>query len=88
MAIYLSFLAVQPFAKIEMEELDDPAGVTLVRGDGVVVGIRLSDNRQVLQLPELIERFELPADRVWGRLRGDDDVMLGRRGVYGGQRPR
>lgn len=88
MAIYLSFLAVQPFAKIETEELTDPEGVTLVRGDGVVVGIRMADNRQVLMLPELIERFDLPADRVWARLRGDDDVMLGRRAIHGGQRPR
>jgi hypothetical protein len=39
-------------------------------------------------LPELIERFDLPAEKVWARLRGDDDVMLGRRGLHGGQRPR
>lgn len=88
MAIYLSFNAVQPFAKITMEELDEPPGVALVRGDGVPVGIRFAHNELVLKLPELIERFDLPAERVWARLRGDDDVMLGRRGLHGGQRPR
>jgi hypothetical protein len=87
-AIYLSFRAVQPFAKIETEQLDDPAGVTLVRGDGVVVGIRFPENELILRLPELIERYDLPAQAVWSRLRGDDDVMLGRRGLHGGQRPR
>jgi len=87
-SIYLSFRAVQPFAKIETEELDDPAGVTLVRGDGVVVGIRFAENPLVLRLPELIERYELNPAAVWSRLRGDDDVMLGRRGLHGGQRPR
>lgn len=88
MAIYLSFSAVQPFAKITTEDVEDVPGVTMVRGDGVPVGIRLAHNELVLKLPELIERFDLPAERVWGRLRGDDDVMLGRRAVHGGQRPR
>jgi hypothetical protein len=87
-AIYLSFNAVQPFAKITMEDLDEPPGVSLVRGDGVPVGIRFAHNELVLMLPELIERFDLPAEKVWARLRGDDDVMLGRRGLHGGQRPR
>lgn len=87
MAIYLSFRAVQPFAKIETEQLEDPP-VTLVRGDGVVVGIRLPEHEMVLRLPELIERYELPAAAVWSRLRGDDDISLGRRSVHGGQRPR
>lgn len=88
MAIYLSFRPVQPFAKIETEELADPAGVTLMRGDGQVVGIRLADNKQVLLLPQLIETYDLPADAVWMRLRGDDDVSLGRRGLHGGNKPR
>ncbi len=88
MAIYLSFRPVQPFAKITREDLTDPAGVTLVRGDGEVVGIRLAENDQVLLLPRLIEEYDLPADRVWMRLRGDDDVSLGRRAVHGGAKPR
>lgn len=88
MAIYLSFRPVQPFAKIETEDLSDPAGVTLVRGDGEVVGIRLAHNDMVLLLPQLIETYDLPAERVWMRLRGDDDIALGRRAVHGGQRPR
>lgn len=88
MAIYLSFRAVQPFAKIEREDLSDPEGVSLVKGDGQVVGIHLRDNDQVLLLPRLIEEYALPAQAVWSRLRGDDDVSLGRRAVHGGQKPR
>ncbi|MCB0881526.1 MAG: hypothetical protein KDC33_04815 [Thermoleophilia bacterium] len=88
MAIYLSFRPVQPFAKIETEELADPAGVRLVRGDGQVVGIHLAENKQVLLLPRLIDEYELPEDLVWMRLRGDDDVLLGRRGLHTGNKPR
>ena len=50
-------------------------GVTLVRGDGKVVGLRLEDPRSVLRLPELIERLGLDEERVWSRLRGDVDVV-------------
>jgi hypothetical protein len=48
------------------------------------VGLRLDDPRQVLDLPGIIERNGLDADRVWSRLRADDDVMLGARAATWG----
>jgi hypothetical protein len=83
MAVYLSIGAVQPFADISSETLEDEPGVTLVWGDGKVVGIRLDHGELVLRLPALIERFGLDPARVWPRLRGDDDVTLGRRALHG-----
>ena len=63
-------------------------GVTLVRGDGKVVGLRLEDPRLVLKLPELIERLGLDEERVWNRLRGDADVLAGARSAtWGGGGP-
>ena len=59
-------------------------GVTVVRGDGKVVGLRLDDPRTVLRLPEIIERLGLDAERVWSRLRADDDVLLGSRAATWG----
>jgi hypothetical protein len=81
-AIYFSLGHVQPFADMATEAVEE--GVTLVRGDGVVVGLRLEDPRLVLKLPELIERLGLDAERVWGRLRADADVLLGARAATWG----
>jgi hypothetical protein len=82
-AIYFSLGFVQPFADMETEEVE--AGVTVVRGDGKIVGLRLEDPRSVLELPRLIDALGLDADRVWARLRADDDVLLGRReATWGG----
>lgn len=83
MAVYLSIGAVQPFADISSEVLQDEPGVSLVWGDGKVVGIRLEHGELVLRLPALIERFELDPERVWSRIRGDDDITLGRRSLHG-----
>jgi len=82
-AIYFSLGFVQPFADMETEEIE--AGITVVRGDGKIVGLRLEEPRSVLELPRLIDALGLDADRVWGRLRADDDVLLGRReATWGG----
>jgi hypothetical protein len=81
-AIYFSLGHVQPFADMATEAVEE--GVTLVRGDGVVVGLRLEDPRLVLKLPELIERLGLDAERVWGRLRADADLLLGARAATWG----
>ncbi len=82
-AIYFSLGYVQPFADMDTEDLEP--GVTVVRGDGRIVGLRLGEPRLVLELPRLIEQLELDADKVWGRLRADDDVLLGRReATWGG----
>jgi len=82
-AIYFSLGFVQPFADMETEEIE--AGITVVRGDGKIVGLRLEEPRSVLELPRLIDALGLDADRVWSRLRGDDDVLLGRReATWGG----
>jgi hypothetical protein len=80
--IYFSLAHVQPFADMQTEVVEE--GVTLLRGDGKVVGLRLEDPRLVLKLPELIERLALDPDRVWPRLRGDADVLLGSRAATWG----
>ncbi len=82
-AIYFSLGYVQPFADMDTEDLEQ--GVTVVRGDGRIVGLRLGEPRLVLELPRLIDQLGLDADKVWSRLRADDDVLLGRReATWGG----
>ncbi|WP_217914326.1 hypothetical protein [Miltoncostaea marina] len=81
-AIYFRLGNVQPFADMSAERVED--GVTLVKGDGKVVGLRLDEPRRVLDLPGIIERLGLDEERVWSRLRADDDVMLGARAATWG----
>ncbi len=81
-AIYFSLAYVQPFADMSTETVEE--GVTLVRGDGTVVGLRLDEPRLVLRLPELIERLDLDPEKVWNRLRGDADVLVGNRAATWG----
>jgi hypothetical protein len=83
--IYFSLRHVQPFADMRTEELEGEEGVQVVRGDGEVVGLRLLEPELVLRLPDIIERLGLDAERVWSRLRGDTDMLLGRRqATWGG----
>jgi hypothetical protein len=87
-SIYFQLGLVQPFADMATEPLEGEEGVSLVRGDGKLVGLRLAEPRLVLRLPEVIERLGLDPDRVWNRLRADDDVTLGaRKAVWGGGGP-
>lgn len=81
-AIYFSLGHVQPFADMQTEAVEE--GVTVVRGDGVIVGLRLEDPKLVLKLPELIERLGLDPERVWARLRADADILLGARAATWG----
>jgi hypothetical protein len=81
-AVYFRLGNVQPFADMSAERVEE--GVTLVKGDGKVVGLRLDEPRRVLDLPGIIERLGLDPDRVWERLRADDDVMLGARAATWG----
>ena len=83
-AIYFQLGHVQPFADMSAEALPGHEGVTLVKGDGKLVGLRLGEPQLVLKLPEIIAELGVDADRVWNRLRADDDVMLGRRAQTGG----
>ena len=80
--IYFSLGHVQPFAEMETTVVEE--GVTVVRGDGKVVGLRLEDPRAVLRLPELIQKLGLDEERVWSRLRADADVLLGARAATWG----
>ena len=82
MSIYFSLGLVQPFADMKVEQIEE--GVQVVRGDGKIVGLRLEDPQRVLRLPDLIEQLELDPERVWARLRADDDVLLGRRAATWG----
>jgi hypothetical protein len=81
-AIYFRLGNVQPFADMNADTVEE--GVTLVRGDGKIVGLRLADPKMVLDLPGILERLEIDPDRVWSRLRADDDVMLGSRAATWG----
>jgi len=83
-AIYFQLGLVQPFAKMAAEALPGFEGVTVVKGDDKIVGLRLGEPQLVLKLPEIIAELGLDADRVWNRLRADADVMLGRRAQTGG----
>ena len=80
--IYFTLGHVQPFADMSTEAVEE--GVTLVRGDGKIVGLRLEDPRSVVRLPELIERLGLDEERVWNRLRGDVDVVASSRAATWG----
>jgi hypothetical protein len=81
-AIYFRLGNVQPFAKMTADQVEE--GVTLVRGDGKIVGLRIADPKMVLDLPGILERLEIEPERVWARLRADDDVMLGARAATWG----
>ncbi len=85
-AIYFRLGNVQPFADMTADRVEE--GVTIVRGDGKIVGLRIDTPQMVIRLPEILERLEIDPESVWSRLRADDDVMLGGRaatwGGYGG----
>ena len=58
-AIYFSLGHVQPFADMETEVVEE--GVTAVRGDGKLVGLRLDDPRRCCACPR--------SSRSWGSTR-------------------
>lgn len=81
-AIYFRLGNVQPFADMSAETVED--GVIIVKGDGKVVGLRLEDPRKVIELDGIIERQGLDPDRIWPRLRADEDVMASARAATWG----
>lgn len=86
MAIYFSIGTCQPFAKIGAEPVEGFTSVEKVTADGQVVGIRLDDPREVVRLDELVAALGLDGDRIWSRLRADDDLLNNRRqATWGGQ---
>ncbi len=85
MAIYFSIGFCQPFAKMATERVEGFESVEIVSADGEIVGVRIDDPREVLRLDDLIAALNLDADKVWQRLRADEDVLLGRRqATWGG----
>jgi hypothetical protein len=47
--------------------------------------VRIENPRELLRLDELIATLNLNPDKVWQRLRADEDVLLGRRqATWGG----
>ncbi len=85
MGIYFSIGTCQPFAKMSTERVDGFASVEIVSADGDIVGVRLDDPREVTRLDELIGLLNLDPERVWSRLRADDDVLNSRRqATWGG----
>jgi hypothetical protein len=84
-AIYFSIGVCQPFAKMETAKVDGFTSVETVSADGAIVGVRIDDPREVLRLDDLIRELNLDADKMWSRLRADDDVLNSRRqATWGG----
>ena len=81
-AIYFRLGNVQPFAEMTADRVEE--GVTIVRGDGKIVGLRIDEPKMVLDLPGILERVDIDPEQVWARLRADDDVMLGARAATWG----
>ncbi|HMM48983.1 MAG TPA: hypothetical protein PKE32_05155 [Miltoncostaeaceae bacterium] len=81
-AIYFSIGYVQPFADMSTEALED--GVTIVRGDDQIVGLRLAEPRLVLRLSEICAKAGIDEDKVWPRLRADADVLVSSRAATWG----
>lgn len=85
MAIYFSIGYCQPFAKMGTEAVEGFDAVEIVTADGEIVGIRLDNPREVIRLEELIDQLNLDPERIWSRLRADDDVLNNRRqATWGG----
>lgn len=85
MAIYFSIGFCQPFAKMATEQVEGFESVETVSADGEIVGVRIENPRELLRLDELIATLNLDPDKVWQRLRADEDVLLGRRqATWGG----
>ncbi len=85
MAIYFSIGHCQPFAKMETAKLDGFDSVETVSADGTVVGVRMENPRELLRLDDIITALNLDADRMWSRVRADDDVLNSRRqATWGG----
>ena len=85
MAIYFSIGFCQPFAKMATERVEGFESVEMVSADGEIVGVRIENPRELLRLDELIATLNLNPDKVWQRLRADEDVLLGRRqATWGG----
>lgn len=85
MAIYFSIGFCQPFATMSTEPVEGFDSVETVLADGEIVGVRIDDPREVLRLDKLITTLGLDPDRVWSRLRADDDVLNSRRqATWGG----
>lgn len=82
-AIYFSLGLSQPFAPLERQEVEE--GVTVVRDDRGVVGLRLEDARMLLRLDEICATLGIDPEKAWDRLRADEDVPTGRRkDIHGG----
>ena len=58
-AIYFRLGNVQPFADMSADRAEE--GVTIVRGDGKIVGLRLDDPEMVVDLPGILERLGIDA---------------------------
>ena len=85
MAIYFSIGFCQPFAAMSTEDVAGFESVEIVKADGEIVGVRIDDPREILRLDELIVTLNLDPERVWSRLRADDDVLNNRRqATWGG----
>lgn len=85
LAIYFSIGFCQPFAKMSTERVDGFESVETVIADGEIVGVRIENPREIARLDDLVEVLHLDPERVWSRLRADEDVLNNRRqATWGG----
>ncbi|MEI7520532.1 MAG: hypothetical protein WCK40_04220 [Thermoleophilia bacterium] len=74
--MYFSLRTVQPFAKMELRELEGEPGVDLTIADGEVVGLLLPDVRMLRRLEEICEKAGIDPYECWRRVHGDVDLSV------------
>jgi len=74
--MYFSLRTVQPFAKMELREVEGEPGVDLTIADGEVVGLLLPDVRLLKRLEEICEKAGVDPYECWRRVRGDVDLSV------------
>ena len=74
--MYFSLRTVQPFAKMELREVEGEPGVDLTIADGEVVGMLLPDVTLLRRLEEICEKAGVDPAECWRRVRGDVDLSV------------
>ena len=74
--MYFSLRTVQPFAKMELREVEGEPGVDLTIADGEVVGMLLPDVTMLKRLEEICAKAGVDPVECWRRVRGDVDLSV------------
>jgi hypothetical protein len=74
--MYFSLRTIQPFAKMELREVEGEPGVDITIADGVVVGLLLPDVTMLRRLEDICEKAGVDPAECWRRVRGDVDLSV------------